>query len=154
MEGQICVGVCDGSLRPEFDEECPADFRELTARCWAQNPETRWVRPHQQQFTAAFRAREDAEIKEPAVLQLSRLAERSGTMHCACWGLLESREVEYCAPTTLRVSYVTVVAMPPRLTGRGDLQAELQGHCDSADGDRGAVQEAVPHAEAARRHAH
>ena len=54
MEGQICVGVCDGSLRPEFDEECPADFRELTARCWAQNPETRWVRPHQKQLTATF----------------------------------------------------------------------------------------------------
>jgi len=41
MEGQICVGVCDGTLRPEFDTTCPTNFRELLTRCWSQDPSAR-----------------------------------------------------------------------------------------------------------------
>lgn len=41
MEGQICVGVCDGSLRPELEAACPSDFRALLSQCWAQDPNAR-----------------------------------------------------------------------------------------------------------------
>lgn len=34
MEAQICVGVCDGWLRPAFDDGCPAPLQELARRCW------------------------------------------------------------------------------------------------------------------------
>lgn len=39
LDGQICVGVSDGSLRPEFDDTCPLPYRRLAERCWSQNPE-------------------------------------------------------------------------------------------------------------------
>lgn len=29
----------DGSLRPEFDDECPEPYRRLAERCWHQDPE-------------------------------------------------------------------------------------------------------------------
>ena len=41
MEAQICVGVCDGSLRPHFNESCPLPYQKLAMKCWAQNPEDR-----------------------------------------------------------------------------------------------------------------
>ena len=43
MEAQICVGVCDGSLRPKFNNTCPLAFQKLATQCWAQNPEERQV---------------------------------------------------------------------------------------------------------------
>ena len=41
MDAQICVGVCDGSLRPHFNESCPLPYQKLAMQCWAQNPEDR-----------------------------------------------------------------------------------------------------------------
>jgi len=41
MEAQICVGVCDGSLRPHFNDTCPLPYQKLAKQCWAQNPEDR-----------------------------------------------------------------------------------------------------------------
>ncbi len=38
LDGQICVGVSDGSLRPEFDDACPLPYRRLAERCWHQDP--------------------------------------------------------------------------------------------------------------------
>ncbi|KAI3434599.1 hypothetical protein D9Q98_002667 [Chlorella vulgaris] len=38
MDGQICVGVTDGSLRPEFEADCPEPYRRLAERCWHQDP--------------------------------------------------------------------------------------------------------------------
>ncbi len=29
LEAQICVGVCEGWLRPTFDNDCPAPLAEL-----------------------------------------------------------------------------------------------------------------------------
>ena len=42
MEAQICVGVCDGSLRPHFNETCPLPYQKLARQCWAQEPEDRY----------------------------------------------------------------------------------------------------------------
>jgi len=42
MEAQICVGVCDGSLRPQFNDTCPLPYQKLAKQCWAQNPEDRY----------------------------------------------------------------------------------------------------------------
>ena len=42
MEAQICVGVCDGSLRPHFNETCPLPYQKLARQCWAQDPEDRY----------------------------------------------------------------------------------------------------------------
>ncbi len=42
MEAQICVGVCDGSLRPHFNDTCPLPYQKLAKQCWAQNPEDRY----------------------------------------------------------------------------------------------------------------
>lgn len=39
IDGQICVGVSEGNLRPEFDDTCPAPYRRLAERCWHQDPE-------------------------------------------------------------------------------------------------------------------
>ena len=41
MEGQICVGVCDGSLRPDCDASCPKDLKRLLSQCWDQDPDAR-----------------------------------------------------------------------------------------------------------------
>lgn len=41
MEAQICVGVCDGSLRPHFNETCPLAYQKLATQCWAQDPAKR-----------------------------------------------------------------------------------------------------------------
>lgn len=41
MDAQICVGVCDGTLRPHFNESCPLPYQKLAMQCWAQNPEDR-----------------------------------------------------------------------------------------------------------------
>lgn len=41
MEAQICLGVCDGSLRPQFNETCPLAYQKLANQCWAQDPEAR-----------------------------------------------------------------------------------------------------------------
>ena len=41
MEAQICVGVCDGSLRPQFNETCPLAYQKLATQCWSQDPEER-----------------------------------------------------------------------------------------------------------------
>ena len=41
MEAQICLGVCDGSLRPQFNETCPLAYQKLASQCWAQDPEER-----------------------------------------------------------------------------------------------------------------
>lgn len=41
LEAQVCMGVCDGWLRPSFDAACPARFRALAERCWSQSPEER-----------------------------------------------------------------------------------------------------------------
>ena len=38
LDGQICVGVCDGTLRPEFWEDAPAPYRRLAERCWHHDP--------------------------------------------------------------------------------------------------------------------
>ncbi|KAL4545932.1 hypothetical protein Ndes2526B_g05054 [Nannochloris sp. 'desiccata'] len=37
LEAQVCAGVLNGWLRPEFTEDCPAAFRLLAERCWSQN---------------------------------------------------------------------------------------------------------------------
>ena len=42
MDAQICVGVCDGWLRPHFDEDCPQPLRCLVENCWAQDPANRF----------------------------------------------------------------------------------------------------------------
>ncbi|KAL0038667.1 hypothetical protein WJX79_002430 [Trebouxia sp. C0005] len=49
MEAQICVGVCDGSLRPQFNDTCPLPYQKLAKQCWAKNPEDR---PSFQQLVA------------------------------------------------------------------------------------------------------
>ena len=41
MEAQICLGICDGSLRPQFNETCPLAYQKLATQCWAQDPEER-----------------------------------------------------------------------------------------------------------------
>ncbi len=41
MEVQVCAGVMNGWLRPEFTQDCPAAFRTLAERCWAHNAEDR-----------------------------------------------------------------------------------------------------------------
>ena len=41
IEAQICVGVCDGTLRPEFDDTCPMPYQAIATSCWAQNPAER-----------------------------------------------------------------------------------------------------------------
>ena len=41
LDAQICVGVVEGWLRPEFAQECPIALRTLAERCWAQDPEER-----------------------------------------------------------------------------------------------------------------
>ncbi|KAL3143112.1 hypothetical protein ABBQ38_003385 [Trebouxia sp. C0009 RCD-2024] len=41
MEAQICLGVCDGSLRPLFNETCPLAYQKLAIQCWAQDPQQR-----------------------------------------------------------------------------------------------------------------
>ena len=41
IEAQICVGVCDGTLRPEFDDTCPMPYQGIATSCWAQNPAER-----------------------------------------------------------------------------------------------------------------
>lgn len=41
LEAQVCVGVCEGHLRPKFEDTCPPRYRALAERCWAQNPESR-----------------------------------------------------------------------------------------------------------------
>lgn len=41
MEAQICLGVSEGSLRPQFNETCPLPYSKLALQCWAQNPEER-----------------------------------------------------------------------------------------------------------------
>ncbi|KAL3138446.1 hypothetical protein ABBQ32_006236 [Trebouxia sp. C0010 RCD-2024] len=41
MEAQICLGVCDGSLRPHFNETCPLAYQKLATQCWAQDPDQR-----------------------------------------------------------------------------------------------------------------
>ena len=41
MEAQIYLGVCDGSLRPLFNETCPLAYQKLATQCWAQDPEER-----------------------------------------------------------------------------------------------------------------
>jgi len=38
MEAQICVGVCDGWLRPTFDGSCPSPLQELAQQCWHADP--------------------------------------------------------------------------------------------------------------------
>lgn len=43
MEGQICLGVCEQSLRPEFAEDCPDPFSRLAKSCWNQDPALRCV---------------------------------------------------------------------------------------------------------------
>lgn len=51
MEGQICLGVCEQSLRPEFAEDCPDPFSRLAKSCWNQDPA---LRPTFQQVVAAL----------------------------------------------------------------------------------------------------
>ena len=41
IEAQICVGVCDGTLRPVFDDTCPMPYQGIATSCWAQNPAER-----------------------------------------------------------------------------------------------------------------
>jgi serine/threonine protein kinase len=41
LEAQVCAGVLNGWLRPEFTEDCPAAFRLLAERCWAQSASDR-----------------------------------------------------------------------------------------------------------------
>ena len=41
IEAQICVGVCDGTLRPEFDDTCPLPYQRIATSCWAQTPAER-----------------------------------------------------------------------------------------------------------------
>ena len=41
MEAQICVGVCDGWLRPAFDDSCPSPLQELAQQCWHADPSCR-----------------------------------------------------------------------------------------------------------------
>ncbi len=41
MEAQVCAGVMNGWLRPEFTEDCPPAFRLLAERCWAQDAASR-----------------------------------------------------------------------------------------------------------------
>ncbi|KAK9808759.1 hypothetical protein WJX72_003116 [[Myrmecia] bisecta] len=41
LEGQICLGVSDGTLRPEFDESCPLPYQRMAQECWQQEPEAR-----------------------------------------------------------------------------------------------------------------
>ncbi|PRW57603.1 serine threonine- kinase drkC [Chlorella sorokiniana] len=41
IDGQICLGVSDGTLRPEFKDDCPEPYRRLAQRCWHQDPERR-----------------------------------------------------------------------------------------------------------------
>ena len=41
MEAQICVGVCEGWLRPTFDDDCPAPLAEIAQRCWHADPACR-----------------------------------------------------------------------------------------------------------------
>lgn len=41
LDAQICSGVSDGWLRPEFEDDCPEPYRILAERCWQQNPEVR-----------------------------------------------------------------------------------------------------------------
>jgi hypothetical protein len=36
LDAQVCVGVIEGTLRPEFDPACPAPYRSLAQRCWSQ----------------------------------------------------------------------------------------------------------------------
>ena len=41
MEGQICLGVCEQTLRPEFAEDCPEPYSKLARSCWHQDPVNR-----------------------------------------------------------------------------------------------------------------
>lgn len=41
IEAQVCVGVSEGTLRPEFDQDCPAPYRALVEKCWHQDPSQR-----------------------------------------------------------------------------------------------------------------
>lgn len=34
-----CPTAADGSLRPEFENDCPEPYRRLAERCWHQDPE-------------------------------------------------------------------------------------------------------------------
>lgn len=36
IDGQICCGVVDGSLRPEWEADAPSAYRRLAERCWHQ----------------------------------------------------------------------------------------------------------------------
>ena len=58
MEAQICVGVCDGSLRPQFNETCPLPYQRLAIQCWAQNPEDRQAHPHKKRTESKNRKKE------------------------------------------------------------------------------------------------
>ncbi|KAK9812523.1 hypothetical protein WJX73_005727 [Symbiochloris irregularis] len=41
MEGQICLGVCEHALRPDFDADCPEPYATLAKSCWHQDPDQR-----------------------------------------------------------------------------------------------------------------
>jgi serine/threonine protein kinase len=41
LEAQVCAGVLNGWLRPEFTEDCPAAFRLLAEQCWSQQASER-----------------------------------------------------------------------------------------------------------------
>ena len=43
MEGQICLGVCEHALRPDFADDCPEPYATLTSSCWHQDPLQRYA---------------------------------------------------------------------------------------------------------------
>lgn len=97
MEAQVCAGVLDGWLRPEFTEDCPAAFRLLAERCWSQQASERPT------FAQVWRGLVNIEVD----FRSQRLRSKSrGVMKGEC------TERPASAPTKVEIMKATVVAEP------------------------------------------